>query len=830
MIAAFLAHSSADKAGYVRIVAEKLGPQEATYDEYTFEAGMLSIEEIMKGLNESQLFVVFLSGAALDSEWVQKEMLLAHNKLAAKELQRIFPIIIDPKINYADARIPEWMRKDYNLKYIARPTIAARRIHQRLREISWFKHPNLKERDAIFVGRNELVGQIEQRVDDLKRGLPSCFIAHGLPRIGRSALLSYSLVKCNVVRPSYEFPAISLGREESLDDFILKLYDLGFSPSPYPTDLMKLTTEERINLAESIVRDIQSAREVILIRDDGCLIDHERELQPWFDELLRIIASKQKPTFIVSARHRPLPESLRDKHYVHALPVPELTYQERGGLFRRLTELDSMAITLDDFTFFSGLFHGFPDQIRFACGMIREMGVKQARSQSYLLAEYNSEKAATILARYADQQKILDFLYLLSEFEFISMDILFKIVPEAEYAPLVEEFLAVCICDYVGIEKEFVRLNDVIRDYIRRNRLDIPEEFRSKLRQHLKDFYAEPKPEERDISDILYSIKEGIKSNQPIPDKYLIPSHFLISIQELYRERGRLDRVIELADRLLAKEHLLDHGVAQNIRRYLCLSLARKRDARMLQEVQKVQGPEHDFLLGFYYRLQGRADDAIQRLKRCLDTRVATQAKRELVQVYLSIEDFESASTLAQANYEENRRNPYHIQAYFNSIVNSHQASEKRELLKQLINELRSINSEVAIEMADIAEAEKLAKADNNYPEAVDAIDDAITKYPDEHYPLLVKAFLAAKSSDKERLKSAFDRLEQMAKQRTISEISMARLKCHLIAMEGDVAGAVAHAEKHLRRLPSQSLVSFIERLRDRGERKGEKLPFEDVR
>ena len=816
MICAFLAHSSADKAGYVRIVAEKLGPQQAKYDEYTFEAGMMSIEEIIRGLNESQIFVVFLSGAALNSEWVKTEILLAYDKLVANELQRIFPIIIDSSITHLDTRIPKWMRDDYNLKYVARPTVAARRIRQRLREISWAQHPHLKERDAIFVGRNELVGQIEQRVDDLEQGVPTCFVASGLPRIGRSALLSHALIKCNAVRQSYEFPAIALRHEESLEDLIVKLYDLGFSPPPYPTDLMNLSIDERINLAETIVRDIQAAQEIVLVRDEGCLINNAREFQPWFDEILRRIATRQKPTFMISARYRPLPETIREKHYVFSLSVPELNYPERRGLFRRLTEFENLALAREDFVFFCGLFHGFPDQIRFACEMIREMGLQDTRKESHLLTDYNSDKAATILARYATQQKALDFLYLLSEFEFISLDILFSIVPEVEYAAFLNEFIAGCICDYVGVEKEFVRLNDVIRDYVRRNRLKIPEEFRGKLNKHLNEFLTSPyQPGDRDVSDILYSLKEGIKAGRPVPDKYLVPSHFLLSIQELYQERGHLDRVIELADRLLAKEHLLDSAVAQNVRHYLCLSLARKRDPRMLTEVQKIHQPDHNFLLGFYYRLQGRPDDAIQRLTRCLNSRVATQAKRELVQVYLSIEDFDAASVLAQTNYEENRRNPFHIQAYFNTIVNSRQASERRDILQQLIDELYQVNSEVAIQMADIAKAEMLAKCDNNYPAACDAIDDAIQKYPDNQYPLLAKAFHAAKNADKNRLQTAYDQLEQVAKERTISDTSLARLKSYLIAMSGDLGKAIAFAESNLRRCPSYSLPWFIERLKE---------------
>ena len=100
--------------------------------------------------------------------------------------------------------------------------MAARRIKQRLREISWLKNPLLKERDLIFVGRNDLINQLEMRVDDVDQQQPTCFIASGLPRIGRTALLRHGLIKCNIAKQAYEFPSIVLSREDSLDDFLLK--------------------------------------------------------------------------------------------------------------------------------------------------------------------------------------------------------------------------------------------------------------------------------------------------------------------------------------------------------------------------------------------------------------------------------------------------------------------------------------------------------------------------------------------------------------------------------------------------------------------------------
>ena len=55
----FLSHSSNDKARYVRPVAQELRPNMTVFDEATFEEGMQTSSEILKGLDATDIFVVF---------------------------------------------------------------------------------------------------------------------------------------------------------------------------------------------------------------------------------------------------------------------------------------------------------------------------------------------------------------------------------------------------------------------------------------------------------------------------------------------------------------------------------------------------------------------------------------------------------------------------------------------------------------------------------------------------------------------------------------------------------------------------------------------------
>jgi len=49
-----------------------------------------------------------------------------------------------------------------------------------------------------------------------------------------------------------------------------------------------------------------------------------------------------------------------------------------------------------------------------------------------LIGEFSSTKAQRLLERYENDSKKMEFLYLLSEFNFISYDFLFEIVEENE--------------------------------------------------------------------------------------------------------------------------------------------------------------------------------------------------------------------------------------------------------------------------------------------------------------------------------------------------------------------------------------------------------------
>jgi hypothetical protein len=408
---------------------------------------MKTLDEIVRTLADTHLFVLFLSGTALESDWVKREVIEAKRLSIKGKIKRIFPIIIDQTITNADPRIPDWMREEYNLRPITRPTIAVRRIQQRLRELSWEIHPRLKERQKIFVGRNRQIGEFEERFDDYSLPPPTCVICSGLPLIGRRTLLKHALSKAASIGDSYNPPEILLTPQDSIEDFIIKLYDLGLSEGINIIDLLNKPLDYKIELASYLCGELAKVNEVLLIEDMGCITTYERSIVGWFIQILDKLAHEKTLTLAVASRFRPNFSEVRRRPDLFHVAVSELTKNERMGLFKRVAEFEKLSLTIDDYAYFEELLYGFPDQVLYAVSLIKELGLPTTKRRTELLVEFNSDRAARLVELNAPEEHDKRLLYLLSEFDFISYDFLDSLTDLNNYKETLERYLGSGMCD-----------------------------------------------------------------------------------------------------------------------------------------------------------------------------------------------------------------------------------------------------------------------------------------------------------------------------------------------------------------------------------------------
>ncbi len=497
----FLSHSSSDKGHYVSVVARKLGPN-IEYDEMTFEAGMGNLEEILKAMDRSDVFVFFISKASLESEWVKKEISEAKRLLDTGDLKRSFPVIIETDITHKDSRIPNWIKGSYNLKPIPRPTIAAKRIRERLIEASWSSHPMLKERDQIFVGRNSHIGDFERRFDDFNKRQPLVVFASGLADIGRKSTIRFALRKANIVRDTYEPIRIDLSQEDNIEGFIVKLYDLGLSQDTDVFGLMGRSAEEKVEICASLLQDTFATDKIILIEDHYCIVRYDKDVAPWFLDVLNQIDRSYLGLCIATAAKAAKYKHVRDDR-LYFMEIPEPSQVESIGLFKRYADHLELELTRLDYENFSPLLKGFPEQVTYAASLIQESGCAAAFSKADEIVSFSTFKASIFIKKYEDDQEALAFLRFLSSFDFVSVDFVATAdeTMDANLSSILDRFVTDSVCEPIGGSGQYFRVNEVIRDAVVRDRAKLPKKYTDFLRSFATKFAKDFDAEYYDVSE-----------------------------------------------------------------------------------------------------------------------------------------------------------------------------------------------------------------------------------------------------------------------------------------------------------------------------------------
>ncbi|RXK10676.1 toll/interleukin-1 receptor domain-containing protein [Halarcobacter bivalviorum] len=813
MIKAFLSHSSKDKSSYVRLVADKLKNKLSIhYDEYTFEAGNLTLDEIMDSLKKTDLFVFFISDSSLNSEWVKKELLVAEKRLG-KGISQFYPVIIDKNITFEDKRIPDWLKQNYNLKYVSKPTISAKRIEQKLRQISLEKHPKLKKKNNLCIGRNKILDEFEERIDDYSKKTPKCIVTSGFPQIGRRTFLKFAMEKTDICKQYYLPYTIYLDINDSIEDFILKINDLGYLDidSKLHNLLMK-SQEYKVQLAVTVLKELQDNNEIVIVLDNGAIINYERKISKWFKDIILSEDLSDKTVICTASKYKVNFSELNSDEFF-SIHVDDLSVSERKRLFKRLLEIYEINLSIDDFILISNQFQGFPEQILYTVDFIARTNIENVKDNLHLIREFNDEKASMLIKHYNENEPILSFIRLIAQFEIISLDFLFNIVDSKVFMPILEQLVTENICEYFGYDGQFIRLNDSIRDYIIRNKLEVKEEFKEKVKEHVIDFIKSDNKYEFDSSDFLFSIKEAILNEEIIDETLLFPSHFLRTMKDLYHNRN-YTRVIELADKVLEKEDFIDYYLVNDIKYYLCLALAKSREKRVLSEVQRLNGDQHNFILGYYYRIIGKYDLAIERLNRIVNSKyIQARAKREMVHIYIQTEGYSNALTYAKENYLENKNNIYHILLYFTCIIYSDKNQNNKSIAYQLATELEEKSEEIQTDMGRRAQALCVAIYEKNHEKSILLINEAIYAFKDSHYPLLTKFDIATFFNDIKSMKEAIFSLEEFNLNGTISLRTYIKQKAYLLASEGDLSSAIALVNKELKSYPDESKDFILQKL-----------------
>ncbi len=332
----FLSHSSKQKP-FVSAIAKKLGKNNIIYDEYTFEAAEITLDEIYKGIDQTGIFVFFISKESLESEWVKKEILKAEEYLKNGKLKKFLPVIIDPEINYKNDNIPNWIKENYNLKYFSKSSKVYDLIKQALIIVNWELYPKKKELDQLFIGRTNQIKEFEQRIFDYSLDTPSNIFVCGLSSIGRRKFLKHSMTNSNIIKSNYEFPSIILDNRNSIEDFIYKVFGLGYSEknSEEIENLSTKNIDEKVDIAFDLIVELQKNKDILLIIDNYSIVNSTGQISDWYNLLIEkmkdinnvcvcVIASAKIKAYIIR----------KNNNTIFSINIPELEPYERLVIFK----------------------------------------------------------------------------------------------------------------------------------------------------------------------------------------------------------------------------------------------------------------------------------------------------------------------------------------------------------------------------------------------------------------------------------------------------------------------------------------------------------------
>lgn len=379
---AFLSHGHVDK-NIVREVARNLGRAAVIYDEFEFHAGDEFRDAIIKGIDQSDVFILFASRAALERDWVKFEIELASEALIKKALSKVTTYIVDQNLTHDD--LPEWMRATL-IRRETQPGLIATDIRRIISQ-------RLQERiPTYFVGRR---AEIDQSLEIISSFTDPTFrpplIVYGLKGIGRRSLVQA------IARDNLSFAStlpINLRAGDLLPEALIRVAE-ALSPggisdlAAFLKQQEQKPREDLVNELTSLLRQACQAGTLPVFGDEGALAAENGVMRPEFDALYNAIASdRDTDVMIVSSRRLYGP----DGSPLPSVRVPELDHSTTQNLLRIAGRDVGLVFDRTALSAIATYARGYPPAVRFILDEARLRGIPQVVADQRALVNFNAEQ------------------------------------------------------------------------------------------------------------------------------------------------------------------------------------------------------------------------------------------------------------------------------------------------------------------------------------------------------------------------------------------------------------------------------------------------------
>lgn len=419
-IKAFISHSS-DDALYVDVLINLIGKNSLVVDRFCFESGERTIDEIIKSIDNSAIFIVLLSRSSLDKDWVKKELAIIKKYIDSGVLKRFKPYIIDDTISYKYEKIPEWIKEEYNLRNIyIQPPFLARKIEEEVNKLIWEQCPDIRQDERVFVGRDTEIERLREKY--LQRNLKDrkAVIVSGIPDgIGHRRLLTEFIRKIDTNKDeTYDPFSVAMEEDDSIEDFIIQLNNLFFFERN--EDLLQrisiINKTEKVNKVVEFICYLSELREKLFIRDNGSIVRRNGELSSWFKDVIKSNKIDQTILFIASRNRFVLTDEYPEIVSLHLTP---LNNDKAKTLLRQYLNNHEKTISGEDVSFFIQQTGPMPNLIRRCASLILEMGPELAKLKQKKYQYTGDELTRNLISDFQKDKSYIQILILLSEFPYL---------------------------------------------------------------------------------------------------------------------------------------------------------------------------------------------------------------------------------------------------------------------------------------------------------------------------------------------------------------------------------------------------------------------------
>jgi tetratricopeptide (TPR) repeat protein len=635
----FLSLSGTD-APFVRRVYEKLPRGVAHFYEKSFENGLALTEQMRKCVNESAIFVLFASRAALKSNPVQYEISLAKIQQAKSEKHRILIFKVSDDVSIED--FPDWMTSFFIDSHTYNENDIARIITDELLNLI-----SGNDSVGITVGRggdvDNLVLEVSNHLVEMG-GTPNIFYIYGLNGIGRRTFLREFISKVRSVLPNLRHgPVIALPEHASLFDLFRSLY-VDANPSTGPEALAAIFDNFRAaNQDQQVQKLIESAshfsrigQAVTIVSSNG-FHEESGEIKTWVRDFVKAVPQEQF-VFIVSNRQIRF-EELSELPGVISYRVPEIT----DGNVQSLMQLSATAAGVKNFKVSKDLIKSIGGHPGLAKSTVRLAKAKGA----YILERDPSQIFRiqdSIIGEIIQPENLsgteLRILNILGWLPSLGGDLLELIacddgsIDSAEFLASLESLRESCLI--VPVENEFHISPSVRMAFRRRN--PTPPELIQSMSSVLKsewDQRAAAGEFREDLFDAFIYMHALEGKSLPKEFRVLLGPATLLDVIKQSYAFGREEEAKEAFERVVkwgesASEMQMDDSAREDLMATVTRSHIRLRQYREAEDVAKRMAAygfrSVNFLRGYSLRKQKKYTEAIPYLEQAIKVRKQMRA------------------------------------------------------------------------------------------------------------------------------------------------------------------------------------------------------------